>query len=85
MMRAQTQDMLSTSEYSLVTRPICDYAQLLSPAAIQCTARRAAQVSGWLDTPSLHRCLRQVLVPYRVNGCSINSSFAFQSLNPPAR
>jgi hypothetical protein len=46
MMRAQTQDMLSTSEYSLVTRPICDYAQLLSPAAIQCTARRAAQASG---------------------------------------
>jgi len=85
MMRAQTQDMRSTSEYSLVTRPICDYAQLLTPAAIQCTTPGAAQASGWLDTPSLHRCLRQVLVPQRVNGCSINSSFAFQSLNPPAR
>jgi hypothetical protein len=34
---------------------------------------------------SLHRFLRQVLGRYRVEGCSINSSFAFQSLNPPAR
>ena len=85
MMRAQIQDMLSINENRLVTRPICDSTQLLPPAAIQCAATGAAQASGWLDTPSLHRCLRQVLVPYRVGGCSINSSFAFQSLNPPAR